>query len=355
MLQWADNFSFYGSGAAGAENMMDGLPYSFIANGTGTQLPTDPDGVSSGRVLSITATNNNSNLLDTRMSVPTPVKALGVGARFYRTSLPGTNGLRPTIIGYRSAANARMYDLVVEPNGALSVYDSVSVLIATTTIPIFTTNTWQHIEFFVDSATGEIEVRREGVPVLTATEAVPQNANIGIISWTNRQNNTSNTSLGLYMKGLVVWDTTGTYNNDFMGTVNVVGCPVESDESNTGWTPSTGTDIYALLDESTPNDADYASAAAAAASVEMSLGDVPADSTSVRGVITVVRAMKTDGGDANLQVSLKSVAAYDAGVDHAITPTATYWWDVSEEDPNTTSPWTPGTFNDASIRINRTL
>jgi hypothetical protein len=65
--------------------------------------------------------------------------------------------------------------------------------------------------------------------------------------------------------------------------------------------------------------------------------------------------MKTDGGDANLQVSLKSVAAYDAGVDHAITPTATYWWDVSEEDPNTVSPWTPGTFNDASIRINRTL
>jgi len=355
MLQWADNFSFYGSGAAGAENMMDGLPYASLSNSGSTQLPTDPDGVSSGRVLSITATNNNSNLLDSRLAVPTPAKAMGFGARFYRTSLPGSNGTRPTIIGYRSIANARMYDLIVEPNGALSVYDFNSVLICTTTIPVFTTNTWQHIEMLIDSETGAIAVRREGVPVLTGTELVPQNALVGIISWTNRQNLTSNTALGLYMKGMVIWDKSGTYNNDFMGTVNVVGCPVASDESNTGWTPSTGTDIYALLDESTPNDADYASAAAAAASVEMSLADVPADSTSVRGVITVVRAMKTDGGDANLQVSLKSVAAYDAGVDHAITPTATYWWDVSEEDPNTVSPWTPGTFNDASIRINRTL
>lgn len=355
MLQWADNFSFYGSGEAGAENMLDGLPYSFITPNNGNQLPADPDGVSSGRVLVVAATNSGSNLTDSRMSVPTPAKALGVGARFYRTTLPSSSGIRPVIIGYRSIANARMYDLIVEPNGALSVYDFDSDLIATTTIPIFTTNTWQHIEMLIDSETGDIEVRREGVPVLTATEAVPQNTLIGIVSWSNRQSGTSNTSVQLYMKGLVVWDKSGTYNNDFMGTVNVVGCPVASDESNTGWTPSTGADIYALLDESTPNDADYASAAAAAASVEMSLGDVPADSTSVRGVITVVRAMKTDGGDANLQVSLKSVAAYDAGVDHAITPTATYWWDVSEEDPNTVSPWTPGTFNDASIRINRTL
>mgnify|MGYP000931436768 CR=1 FL=1 len=172
MLQWADNFSFYGSGAAGAANMLDGLPYAALSNVSSTQLPTDPDGVSSGRVLTITGTNNNSNLLDSRMAVPTPTKALGVGARFYRTTLPSSNGVRPVLIGYRSIANARMYDLIVEPNGSLSVYDSGSVLIATTTIPIFTTNTWQHIEFFVNSETGDIEVRREGVPVLTATASL---------------------------------------------------------------------------------------------------------------------------------------------------------------------------------------
>ena len=355
MLQWADNFSFYGSGATGAENMLDGLPYAFKVPSNDNQLPLDPDGVSSGRVLVVSATNNNSNLTDSRMAIPTPQKAIGCGARFYRTTLPSTTGVRPSIIGFRTTANARMYDLVVEPNGALSVYDFGSNLIATTTVPIFTTNTWQHIELFIDSETGDIEVRREGVPVLTATEAVPQNTLIGIIGWTNRQSSTSNTSIQLYMKGLVVWDTTGTYNNDFMGTVNVVGCPVATDDSNSGWAASTGSSIAGVLDEDVPNDADYASAAAAAAVVEMSMADVPSDVTSVRGVITVFRGLKTDGGDAKVQVSLKSVAAYDAGADHAITPSATYWWDVSEEDPNTTSPWTPGTFNDALMKIERTL
>lgn len=355
MLQWADNFSYYGAGVAGAANMLDGLPYADISLASASQLPADPDGSSSGQVLVITASVSNSNLTDTRMVVPTPVTALGCGARFYRTTLPSTSGARPVLIGYRSVGNARMYDLIVEPNGALSVYNNASVLLATTTIPIFTTNTWQHIEMRVNTITGAIEVRREGVPVLTTVEAVPQTGNIGIISWSNRQSNTSGGTIQFYMKSLTVWDTTGTYNNNFMGTVNIIGCPVVADSSNAGWVPSTGASVAGVLDEVVPDDADYASAAAAAADVQMSLANLPADVTSVRGVITIVRAKKTDGGDAKLQVSLKSVAAYDLGADHSITPSETYWWDVSEQDPNTVSPWTPGTFNDALLRLVRTL
>ena len=100
MLQWADNFSFYGSGTDGVDNMLDGLPYASVALNTGNQLPVDPDGVSSGRVFVVAGTNNNSNLLDSRMAVPTPRKSLGCGARFYRTTLPSTTGTRPVLIGY---------------------------------------------------------------------------------------------------------------------------------------------------------------------------------------------------------------------------------------------------------------
>lgn len=355
MLQWADNFSFYGSGLAGSDNMLDGLPYAAISMIASNQLPLDPDGVSSGRVLVLTGSSNNSNLEDTRMAVPTPRKAIGCGIRSYRKILPPTDGKRPVLIGYRTSANVRMYDLIVEPNGAISVYAKNLALLATTVVPIYTTNTWQHIEFFVDSETGEFEVRREGVPILTGTEAVPQNDNIGIISWTNRQNLFSNGAVELYMKCLTVWDTTGTYNNDFMGTVNIIGCPVQADVSNTGWAASTGTSIAAVLDEVATNDSDYATAAAVDADVEMTMTDLPEEVTSVRGIITMVRAKKLDGGDAKLQVSLKSAAAYDAGIEHAITPSDTYWWDVSEQDPNTLGPWTPGTFNDASMRLKRTV
>jgi hypothetical protein len=352
MLQWCDNFSNYGVGTAGSNNALDGLVYAHI-NNQDSQFPVDPDGSSSGRVFVLSGNNSSSNLTDTRMACPTPNKRMGCGARFYRTTLPSTSGARPVIIGYRTAANARMYDLIVEPNGALSVYDDSVDLIATTTVPIFTTNSWQHIEFYMDAETGDFEVRREGVSVLTGTELVPQNVNIGIISWTNRQSSNSSTGLGLYMKDLVVWDDLGSYNNDFMGSVSVLTRALTADNSNTGWVPSTGTELYPLLDETTPNDADYMTAAAVE-TAEFALEDLPTDITSVRAIQTMVRAEKSDGGDATLQVSMRSGAAYDAGADHAVTTAMTYHWDISEEDPNTASQWTPGTFDDASLRIVRT-
>lgn len=358
MLQWADNFSFYGSGAAGVVSMLNGLPYAFLADAgfnNISQLPTDPDGISSGRVLVICGTNDNSNLQDGRMAVPTPVKTLGHGARFFRTSLPSNINIRPVIIGYRSPANGRMYDLIVEPNGALTVYNGAGTILCTTTIPIFTTNTWQHIEMLINSVTGAIEVRREGVVVLTGVEAVPQNALIGIIGWTNRQNFNFNNAIELYMKGLTIWDTTGTYNNTFMGTVSIVGCLVQADVSNAGWVPSTGASVAALLGKNVPDDSTFDSAAAINADVVMSLADLAADVTSVRGIVAVVRAKKNDGGDARITTYMKSAAAVRAGTEHAVGPATAYWWDVFEEDPNTVSPWTPGTFNSAQLRIKRTV
>ena len=355
MLQWCDNFSNYGSGLTGITNALDGLPYAAINTASGTQFPADPDGVSGGRVMALAGNSNNSNLTDTRMAVPTPRKELGCGARFWRSSLPSTNGVRPVLIGFRDTANVRMYDLIVEPNGALSVYDENSVLIATTTVPTFTPNSWQHIEMLINSTTGEFEVRREGVSVLTGTDPSPQDKLMCIISWTNRQNLTSNTELGLYMKDLVVWDTTGTYNNDFMGSVAVLTMPLIADDSNTGWVPSTGTDLYPLLDETDPNDADYITAPEPAPVTALFvLEDLPADIISVRGVQTMVRAEKSDGGDAFLQMSMESNGAFDLGTNHSVTTAMTYHWDISEEDPNTLAQWTPGTFDDAKLRIQRT-
>jgi hypothetical protein len=335
--------------------MLDGLPYADIAYGAGSQqLLTDPDGVASGRVFVVSGTNNNSNLLDTRLALPTPHNKIGMGARFYRTLLPATDGTRPVIMGWRTAANARMYDLLVEANGAIAMYNAAGALVASTVVPIFTTNTWQHIEAVIDSTTGLFEVRREGVTVLTGTAPII-GSNIGIVSWTNRQSYNSNTSVTFYMKDLTIWDDLGSYNNDFMGTVSVVTCSVTADESNSGWVPSTGADLYATLDEATPADTDYMSAAAAAASAKFTLTDLPADITSVRAVQTMVRATKTDGGDAKLKVGLFSVAETDFGADRPITPSMTYWWDISEQDPHTSAQWTPGTFNDAALVIDRTV
>lgn len=355
MLQWCDNFSNYGSSTSGRTKMLDGLVYADIYPDGTKVLPLDPDGLSSGRVLNVDSGPTNSNLADSRLALPTPGDVIGVGFRSYRKTLPSGMGDRPVIMGYRTVANVRLYDLIVEPNGALSLYNASLVLVATTSIPIYTTNSWQHIEMKIDASTGEYEVRREGITVLSGTDTSPPMVSFGILGWTNRQNLFSAEDDNLFMKDLVVWDDLGSYNNDFFGTVSVLTCTVTADVSSSGFTASTGTDLYALLDDVVPDDADYMQAVAAPAEAVFTLADLPNDITSVRGVQTMVRATKNDGGDAKMQVSLKSGSAFDAGADHAITTTPTYWWDISEEDPNTSAAWTPGTFNDASLKIARTL
>lgn len=353
MLQWFDNFQNYGSGTAGVENALDGLVYLEL-NGGSAQFPIDPDGISGTRVFGISGDNENSNTGDNRMALPSPTKVLGTGARFWRNSLPGSNGVRPSLFAWRNGSNQKLADLVVEPNGALTMYYDGLNVAATTTVPYFTTRTWQHIEAKINMTTGDFEVRREGLPILTGTLPVAPDENISILGWTNRQDFTSSTSITLWMKDLIVWDTVGTYNNDFMGTCTVVTMRPNSDSSSTGLVPSTGTDLYAAIDDAVPDDADYLTAADVATG-EFGLTDLPADITSVKGIMTMIRAMKTDGGDAKMQVSLKSGALYDTGADRPITPTWTFWFDISEEDPNTSAAWTPGTANDALLKIERTL
>lgn len=354
MLQWCDNFSNYGTGVAGINNALDGLPYAALYPNSSSSFPLDPDGVSDGRVMRITNAGVSGNLNDSRLALPTPNKTIGWGARYYAETLPSSNSVRPRLMGFATAANGRIYDLYVEPNGALSLYDDAVVLLGTTGVPAFTTHTWQHLELKVNTNTGAYELRREGVAILTGVDAGPPNVNIGILGWSGRQANTATTEIVLYMKDMVVWDDLGTYNHDFLGSVSVLTLAMVSDSSNAGWA-STAATLYEALDEVVPDDADYISAAAAAAIAKLGIEDLPADITSVKAVQTMIRAVKTDGGDAKLKVGLQSVASIDYGTEHSISTTTTYWWDISEEDPNTVSPWTPGTMDDALLVINRTV
>jgi hypothetical protein len=158
-----------------------------------------------------------------------------------------------------------------------------------------------------------------------------------------------------YSKDLLIWDGAGSVDNDFFGSVSIYALLTDADIS-LNWTPSTGSTGWDLLDESPPNDADYISAPdPAPAAAVMSLTNLPADVTSVRGLISFVRAAKTDGGDGDLQVSLTSGANTDAGADRPMTTAFTYWKDVSEVNPGTGVFWTPTEVDAMDIEFDRTV
>lgn len=357
-LVHADNYSIYGTNAA---LMLNGI----YAQNTQCSLATDPDGLSGGKVLQVAA----GNFVDSgdRFVLPTLQNTVGMAFRIWFNSLPTgslANLNKPAT--FKDISETLLATIRVDATGRLNAYTGGSLL-GSTTNPVITANGWYHIEVKVTQggpAASSIEVRVEGQTVLNLTGQTFTNNNQ--IAMVQHQNNTDGTGAhtGFYIKDSVVWNGSGSANNTFLGSVLVKNLTPTADAS-LNWTPSTGTDGYSILDNIPPNDAQYISAPYNAGGPPFYpnpyvgiMSDLPTETTSVKGVITFVRAAKSDGGDGSLQTGIISdplgTPATGLGTDRPITVAQTYWRDVFELDPKTGAAWLPAAVNLARIQLNRT-
>lgn len=348
-IEHLDNFSIYGGNAA------------LLLNGVYAEqdvtLVVDPDGMSPGRVASINNDLTNGLYTSLRYALQTgPVTKVGIAQRVWMNSLPLGDDVTPIFAYIRSAGNANLGYLRPSSNGGL-IMQINGVDVETTPLPVITANGWWHIEIMYSSdglGTCDYEVRVEGVPVLQGAGVAAAAFKPGQIAWGGR-NSGPVLNPGWKLKDLAVWNGNGVYNNNFMGTILLEGLLTNADVA-LNWTPSVGADGWSILDNIPPNDAQYISAPnPPPAAYVGALTDLPVDVTTVKGLMTFVRAAKTDGGDASLRVSMVSGAATADGADRPITVAQTYWRDVFETDPNTLAPWLPEAVNLANIKINRTL
>lgn len=357
-LVHADNYSIYGTSTA---FMLNGI----YASVTQCSLPVDPDGISSGRVLRVGA----DNFVDSgdRFILPTLQATVGMAFRVWFNALPtGSLANLTQIACFKDISENKLFTVRVDSTGRLNAYTNVTLL-GSTTNPVITANGWYHIEAKVTQAGAGLssaEVRVEGQTVLSLTGLTLQNTNS--FAQVQHCNNTDGTGAhtAYYVKDSVVWNGSGSSNNNFMGSVLVKNLTPTSDAA-LNWTPSTGTDGYSILDNIPPNDAAYISAPYNAGGPPFYpdpyvavMSDLPVETTSVKGVITFVRAAKSDGGDGSLQAGIISdplgTPATGLGTDRPITVAQTYWRDVFELDPKTGAAWLPAAVNLARLQLNRT-
>lgn len=348
-LQWCDDFTAYGTDAT---LMLNGLYAQVSAN-----IQADPDPNITGVCLRPTTTGQNLNT-KVRKVLTSEQTTVGACLRLWMSQLPYEGGISATFLSFRDSSNNPLWSFRVSTTGQIQVLqnDDGSGVVYVTPGPVLVANAWQHIEVKVVKSTtvGSIEVRVDGVVVLTQTGINTGATAIGQVAQVQDNNNASR-GIEWFFKDYVIWDGTGSYNNDFLGSVIVTTIVPDSDNSF-NWTPSTGSTGFNLIDEAPPVDGDYIAAddSPPAASV-FGMTNLPPDVTSVKGLMTLVRARKTDGGDGNLQVSLVYNAVDDDGADRPMTTGMTYWYDFSEVNPDTTSPWAPAEVDDALIKVNRTL
>lgn len=346
-----DNFNIYGTTTA---LMTQGI-YAVAGGSTGGSafsLPNDPDGVSTQRVLLMSTSGDSW-----RYVLASAQATIGMAFRFYTPNFNTNSDIRIAMI-YDGSSSTMAY-LTVDSTGRIRLY-SGSTQLAITAGPVVTAGSWWHIEVkFTNTAsagTGAVEVRVEGLTVMTVSgQTFASNSLIYSIGQTG--NNVGVTQF-MYTKDLVCWDTTGSQNNNFLGSCLVNNLVPASDVA-LNWTPSTGTTGYNLLRNIPPNDAQYIGAPYPfpPGNYECTFTTLPNTSliSSVKAVLTRARAIKSDGGDGQLQVSVKSSSSTSNGNNRPITTSMTYWSDVFEIDPNTSLPWVPSSVNLMHGILARTL
>lgn len=352
-IQWMDNFQGY----TDRFNMLEGSPWGAVR--TDPVADPDPNAPVDSRVLQMTNATGGPFEAQ-RLICTTPGTKIGISCRIWLTELPVGNPNLPGV-AFRTPGNGDLYLFYINPNGSMSLFrDTDNTVLATTPTPIVFGGAWNHFEFIVNTATGAIEVYKEGVAVssLTLTDPSPPagSPSIGMITFFGSL--TGGTGVeGAFIKDVYMYDGGGTQNNSQAGVLTILRLNPDSTVSS-GWVNSDGTGpASTLLDKpGGVNDTTFISADdTPPAPAIMGIDNLPADIVGVRGLVMVSRMRKSDGGDANVQMSLSRAGNDDNGSDRTITTAFSYYWDVSELDPSTSAAWTPTGVNEATFKINRTV
>lgn len=211
-------------------------------------------------------------------------------------------------------------------------------------------NTFHYMEIggVINSSTGSITVKIDGVSVLTytgntantsATSSIQQ---IGFVMLGQSGNASANVSK---IQHLYVCDNTGSVNNTFLGDVRIRTLFPTGAGGSTQFTPtgaSTNWQVAATTppatatkynQDSTVNDQDLFTAAPLATTV------------AVVGVTVKAYTGKTTAGSRTLSPILKSGTTQVAGTAIPVTPTPAYAKQVCNLDPNTGTAWTAAGVN----------
>lgn len=330
---------------------MDG----FAHYGTSSTRMTEAGWVVAGASPTTSSPRTGTHCLDisnssasARRSFGGPKSTVGVGAAIKLAGWPGTS--TGGWVLYDAALGSQL-TLSFNLSGYLELRrgSSGGTLLATSSA-IILAGLWQHLEIkaVIDNTAGSVEVRLNGVTVLSVSGVDTQataNAEVSFITFNGYTS-------GLTIADAYAWDTSGSVNTDFIGDQRVYTRFVNADTATENWTPSTGTDSYAVVDEATPSDADYLSAASAMTTV-LGLPALAGTVTTVKAIQTVHRSLKSEAGLCSMRGGVVSSGVAGNGATVGLSISAGYYNDVFNTDPNTSAAWTASAASAVQAKIER--
>lgn len=376
MLLDADGFDHYGGSIA---NM---LTYGVIAEyGSVTTLETTNKRTGTHGVY--LNSNNNRNGGKIRRPIPAGARnVIGSGFSVYMPELPAESH----IIGcrFKDTDNQMVSSVTINTDGRLTAwrkdvtFASGGAQLATSVLPVTFATAHQHVEVRMARSltVGSIRVQVDGVPV-EWTGGVSSGGLLENVNTAGTTKDYTQVQLGgndestlvnagnarMYCDDWNIWDALGDYNNDFLGDQQLHWRSPTADTliAIAEWLASSGTDLFAMIDETNPSAADYIRALAANKQAAFAFADLPSDITEVCGIVAYCMAKKLTAGVASLELGIETNGAigdmlYQAtGPTIALSTNSTMYRGVRETSPDTLLPFLPAEVNLSNLYLDRVL
>jgi hypothetical protein len=299
--------------------------------------------------------NNNANGGLGR-DLPASYTTLGIGfaLRFSAIMLTATIGQH---IFFRFAEGATAHMEICNGVGSrLAVRRAGATQLGSDTAPLMAAQ-WYYVEFktAIHDTTGTVEVRVHGpgfTPggevVINLTNQDTRNAATGVINRLYAYVE-AGTSSDVRIQDVVVWDTSGSVNNTFMGDVRVA-CLFPSGAGNSAqFTPLSSTNVSNVDEQDADEDTTYNSSTTPGNKDTFAVTDLPGAAASIKAVQQIVRARKTDAGARTLKQVVRRGGTDYEGATVNLGDAYAYFTEVLELDPSTSAAWTESNFNGAEF------
>lgn len=233
-------------------------------------------------------------------------------------------------------------------DGTISLEDKDDTLLALSTKGAIRLGIWNDIQIklYYHTTNGTCEIRVGGETVLNKTNVNTAGTTGNYHDSVFVYSHSGVTSYAPRFDDIFVLDTTGNTNNDFLPSSRVTAQFPTSDIT-TNWTPSTGNDHYAMVDEALPDDnTSYITGNSANDIDQFEVSDLSANALTIHGVkLSIDSALDSAGSREIKQILDSSGNNYD-GDTHTINTTnyvfdSDYW----ETDPATSAAWTVNNYN----------
>lgn len=334
-LVWADPFDQYGT-ASGANTFMLSAGYSAVNVSSFVTGRTGPRAIN----LFNAAVTRPLNAVATTLGQGAAINSQGASA-----ITVNSQGLR-----FFSAGTTRECYVVIQPDNSLGVYDRNGTLVGSTAPNLVFQSTYTWIEAKCTgntggANTGTVEVRIQGVPRL-------------IVNGINLPNAFAFHGLGgsasaqAFWDDYIVWDNTGTKNNDFMGDRRLFASYPSANRVLQDFVPSTPP-AWDCINNTPPVDTTFIEAAAAGNISEFDKDLIGVNSNDIAAMVLIGRLLKSDAGVASGRIGVNSAGNVLNSPSLLPGTTGIDFQFIVERDPNGNVDWTRAAYDAAGLRVTR--